>query len=171
VSIFALFVGGLALSGATGGGSESDAGYNDPTSSFGQGAVYGEYVGSLDFTGVRSDDGLKNGTCFTVEDLDAEYVGEVAPRSCDDPHEQEAYAHTTIPGDEFPGYDTISDQVYDTCQGAFSDYIGAVYQYSDADFGGLAPTKRGWAEGQRDIVCFTFLYENERTGSLHRSGL
>lgn len=178
VSTLALLVGGTAGVGAlaawttnSGGVVSEDIFDEDPSLAFGEKAVYGEYVGLLDFTGVRSHVGLRKGTCFTVADLDAEYVGVVVARSCDAPHDKEAYASTTIPGDDFPGYLAIGARVYATCERAFADYVGADYDESGADFGGLAPTERGWADGERDLVCFTFFYDDEHTGSLRDSGL
>lgn len=169
----AIVVGGLALWWANEGiidGSYAAAG-DDPAAWFGDGAVYGEYVGLSNFSGVRSVEDLSPGTCFTVDALDEGFVGSVAAASCDAPHTEEAFAVTTITEEDFPGYDAVTDMVYGSCELDFADYVGAAWEDSGADFGGFAPTEEGWAAGQRDIVCFAFLFDAERTGSLHHSGL
>jgi hypothetical protein len=178
-AVVALIVGGGAglLGGMTlaGGSAGYDDGYSsgdeDPTTYFGSDAVYGDYYYALDFSGVTGVDGLDVGTCFTVGDLGREGTGDVETASCDEAHDEEAYLVSELDDGAFPGGYEVLDEAAALCDAAFDDYVGASYDESLADYGVLAPTEKGWDDGERSVVCYVYTYGTTRVGSLADSGV
>ena len=167
-------LGGMSLAGGSAGyGYDDGSSYadEDPTTYFGSDAVYGDYLYPLDFSGVTSVDGLDVGTCFTVGDLGREGTGDVETASCDEAHDEEAYLVDELDGGAFPGGYEVLDEAADLCDAAFSDYVGASYDESLADYGVLAPTEKGWDGGERSVVCYAYTYGTTRVGSLADSGV
>ncbi|KQS17669.1 septum formation family protein [Frigoribacterium sp. Leaf186] len=168
-------LGGLSLAGGVAGyeagyGDGSTYGDEDPTTWFGSDAVYGDYLYPLDFSGVTGVDGLDVGTCFTVGDLGREGTGDVETASCDEAHDEEAYLVGELDGGEFPGGLEVFDEASAQCDAAFADYVGASYDESLVDYGVLAPTEKGWDDGERSVVCYLYTYGTTRVGSLAGSG-
>lgn len=167
-------LGGLSLAGAESGyGYDDGSGYgdDDPTAYFGSDAVYGDYLYALDFSGVTGVDGLDVGTCFTVGDLGREGTGDVETTSCDEAHDEEAYLVDELSGGGFPGGRDVLDEASARCDAAFADYVGVSYDESAVGYGVLAPTEKGWADGERSVVCYVYTYGTTRVGSLADSGL
>jgi hypothetical protein len=167
-------LGGMSLAGGSAGyGYDDGSSYadEDPTTYFGSDAVYGDYLYPLDFSGVTSVDGLDVGTCFTVGDLGREGTGDVETASCDEAHDEEAYLVDELDGGAFPGGYEVLDEAAALCDAAFGDYVGASYDESLADYGVLAPTEKGWDDGERSVVCYAYTYGTTRVGSLADSGV
>jgi hypothetical protein len=166
-------LGGLTLAGGVAGfeAGYDDGSYGDPTAWFGSDAVYGDYLYGLDFSGVTSVDGLDVGTCFTVDDIGREGTGDVETAPCDDAHDEEAYLVGELDGSTYPGGVDVLDEASALCDSAFDDYVGASYDESLADYGVLAPTEQGWADGERSVVCYVYTFGTTRVGSLADSGV
>jgi hypothetical protein len=106
------------------------------------------------------------GTCFNDNEDQFPQV------SCDTPHEAEAFAVLDHPDQpSYPGQDALGSWAEPLCYGRFERYTGLRYEDSPLDFGYLFPTSKGWAAGDREVICYLFdpsgdsLDEPIKTGS------
>jgi hypothetical protein len=124
----------------------------NPLRSFGRASLYGLRRGDclIDF-----DD---SSTSFTLA-------------NCDEPHDAEVFAETTINGTEYPGDDAISAQADELCFGqGFEDFVGTPHATSTIRALRSKPTSETWALGFRTITCL--LTDGlVRTGSFRGSEL
>lgn len=95
------------------------------------------------------------GDCF--DDPADTVVASLKLISCDQPHDNEAYAKLVLEQSVFPGDATISAFSLDACLGPFEAYVGMSYAESNLDFAFLAPTAEGWnTNGDRTVTCFLY---------------
>ena len=106
-----------------------------------------------------SVDLLVPGDCFDYTELTEGIVG-IPPVDCALPHEAEVYSifdletvHESVYLDEYDE-DDINSLSQDACLAAFPDYVGIEYWESEYYYLWLSPTPEGWAEGEREVVCF-----------------
>ncbi|WP_165068344.1 septum formation family protein [Marisediminicola senii] len=168
VGIMALAIASIAsVASAALGGAYLEEPY---AADFGDAALYGEYAGAADFTGVTSVDDLREGVCFGAVDIDSDLVATPGTLPCDSAHDYEVYAVSTVEGDLFPGEDFMYDETYPACEDTFEDFIGVDYYDSVVGYGLLAPTAEGWDDGERGVVCFAYVYDASRDSSLRGFG-
>jgi hypothetical protein len=109
------------------------------------------------------DDGLAVtdltvGTCFD-EPVNAEQITDVKPVSCAGPHRYEVYAVFDLPvaaGEPFPGPENVDRAAAAGCAQA-----AAAPPADGYDTFSLAPTEKGWAEGDRSVTCAATLRSGE----------
>lgn len=165
VGVVGLGVGGFAL--FLGGGSSWTSGPEVDDGWWFADAEHGEYTGTLPYVGARSVAGLDEGTCFTSDDVDDEGVVDPAPvASCDEAHQAEVYAVSSLPDGEWPGEAAVADQALRVCEGEFEDFVGVDYWSSVADYGVFGPTEESWRGGDHELRCFAYAWTDRRTGSL-----
>ncbi len=106
-----------------------------------------------------SVDLLVPGDCFDYSELTEGIVG-IPPVDCSVPHEAEVYLIFDLEGVSEADYldeydeDDINRLSQDACLAAFPDYVGIDYWESEYYYLWLSPTPEGWAEGEREVVCF-----------------
>jgi hypothetical protein len=130
--------------------------------------------GDGDGTSVFS---LQVGDCFNDEGtgLDQEMVEVAAVPTvpCEDPHDNEVFLvdDITLSG-AYPGDEEIYLEASDLCLAAFAGYVGRDYESSQYDVFPLTPTRQGWNEGDREVVCALYNLDlSQMTGSARSSGL
>lgn len=91
------------------------------------------------------------GTCFNQSQPGYPHV------SCDAPHEAEVYAKLVYPDQApYPGSADLESWAEPICYSRFQSYTGIRYEDSNLDFGFLYPGGQGWAEGDREVICYVF---------------
>lgn len=108
---------------------------------------------------------LQVGDCINDADL-GEVVTTLPIVPCDEPHDSEIYAETTLAGDEFPGDDVVSTQADEACYGAFAGFVGLDYESSVLEYYPFTPTADGWAQGDHLVSCVIYDPSTQTTGSL-----
>ena len=102
-------------------------------------------------TGTAVVNEFSVGTCFN--DSEAGYPD----IDCDAPHEAEVYAKLEYPDQpSYPGQDGFESWAEPLCYSRFERYTGIRYEASSLDFGYLYPGSQGWAEGDREVICYLF---------------
>lgn len=99
---------------------------------------------------------LAIGDCFSNPPADEEQaqLTEVDVVPCDQPHEQEVYALTTLPAGKFPGEDAVDTEAQDFCSAEFEGYVGRAYESSELEAAYLVPSPESWAYADdREIAC------------------
>lgn len=99
---------------------------------------------------------LEVGQCLNSSDLGtADYVDEVDPVDCAEPHDLEVYlVHTLEDRDNFPGETITQERSEQACVEAFADFIGMSYDDSELQIFMLTPSKDTWNDaGDRDAIC------------------
>lgn len=95
---------------------------------------------------------IKIGDCIEAPEAEVE-TSVVKASPCSDPHQSEAYHLFNIPGDEYPGAESLSDTAGTGCLEAFEPFVGLDYNSSRYDITWLEPTTESWAQGDREVVC------------------
>lgn len=108
---------------------------------------------------------LAVGDCLDDESS-TEEVSEVPTVPCSEAHQYEVYGEVTIPGDQWPGDEVISQQADDGCYAQFQPFAGIDYEDSTLEFNYYIPTEGSWDEmGDRLVTCI--IYDSvATTGSL-----
>lgn len=112
---------------------------------------------------------LRVGDCFndTDETLQGETFGAVPVVPCDEPHDNEVYLVAEYSGSSYSGIDNFA---FDRCYGAFSSFVGTSYERSVLEFLWLSPSKSGWENGRRSVICFVYRDGYTIRGSVRGSG-
>lgn len=92
--------------------------------------------------------------------------GDLTVVDCSTEHDSEAYASITVPGDDFPGDESIATQAGQGCTDAFTEFVGIPYDDSSLDYAFYFPTEGSWAAGDRRILCLIVDPETRVAGSL-----
>ncbi len=139
------------------------------------GVEFGHSIGSSDFT-VEDPDGLTvnaiqvgAGTCLSTLP-ESGTVAQANAVWCSVPHEAEAVAEFTFPGDEWPGREVVIATLLDFCgsfiQPGYAD--SSMFNATDWDAGlrwvAWTPTERSWAADERTGVCVVYR-EGQISGS------
>jgi hypothetical protein len=104
---------------------------------------------------------LKVGDCINQEPSDE---GDTTVHvDCAQPHAQEVFYVSDLPGTGFPGYLVIGDAQQDECPPAFKDYVGVDWEQSKYTFRFAGPTEQTWAKGDHQLAC---LLEDANGGQL-----
>jgi hypothetical protein len=116
--------------------------------------------GAIAGAGDVAADELVVGDCLDWPDPDVDVVDRVDGIPCDEPHDAEIYAITRLsagPGEPYPGFDGLIDEAADACVEAFEGYVGIPYELDEfLYFDFFSPTEKGWAAGDREIVCMAY---------------
>ena len=99
---------------------------------------------------------LALGDCFSNPPADEEQaqLTEVDVFPCDQPHEQEVYALTTLPAGEFPGEDAVDTEAQEFCSAEFEGYVGQAFGSSELEAAYIVPSLESWQYADdREIVC------------------
>jgi hypothetical protein len=150
-----------ALAGCTTGGGATPS----PTASHaGKGA--GAHASAMDIAvGDCLDDADAGSTTATAT---------IVP--CSAPHDSEAFADITLPGNDYPGLDQVQAQAQTGCQGdAFADFVGIAAADSTLQVSYYYPTEDSWAGGDRTVTCTVYAIGTggaaaKTTGTLKDSG-
>lgn len=108
---------------------------------------------------------LAVGDCLNDESAEGE-VSEVPTVPCAEAHQYEVYGEVTIPGEEWPGDESLTQQADDGCYAQFQPFAGIAYEDSTLEFNYYTPTQGSWEEmGDRLVTCV--IYDSgATTGSL-----
>lgn len=111
--------------------------------------------------------GIEVGDCYDEPQDDR---GDVQPISCDDPHDNEAYAAFQLSDGDYPGDAAILADASARCLERFEGFVGVPYDSSGYDVDALTPTRLTWDDGDRKVVCILFLVNGEQmTGTAQGS--
>jgi hypothetical protein len=113
------------------------------------------------------------GDCFAFGPGDAKGSGEIDGvdlQSCDDEHDNEAYATVEATQASWPGQEALWDFADEGCYAEFESFVGIPWDDSAADFGYLTPTEQSWSEGDREVLCYAFVDGDTSPGTLGDSG-
>ncbi len=122
--------------------------------------------GSLEAAGPISVTALRPGDC--VEELDIGRVGFTVPGvPCDEPHQAEVYSvfDVTLDG-SWPGEADVVDEAEQRCLRDLEQQFPEVYADTEVDIFYLHPSEATWRTGDREVVCFTYYLDGQRTGSI-----
>ncbi len=95
---------------------------------------------------------LSVGQCF--DDPSETLISDVPLKDCSEPHDNEVYAVFNVTEASLPGSQTMLEG----CLDRFDAAIGAPYATSIYDFAAFTPTADSWKEGDREVVCYGFVY-------------
>jgi len=144
----------------------------------GCGAILGEAFGPADaqrdepggeITAASDADvfSLQVGDCFSAADTATSEVSEVPVVPCDEPHDAEIYAETTLPAGDFPGDDEVLRLADEYCLAAYEAFVGVAADESEHVAWPFTPTQDGWeVQGDRVVQCVVDTMGTEITGSL-----
>jgi hypothetical protein len=108
----------------------------------------------------RRADGIEVGDCYDEPEDDRDPV---APISCDESHDNEAYAAFQLEDGEYPGDAAVLADASTRCLERFEGFVGVTYDSSGYDVDALTPTRLTWDDGDRKVVCILFLVNGEQT--------
>jgi Septum formation len=111
---------------------------------------------------------LAVGDCFDDPGEVAE-VGDVQHHPCSESHTGEVIFVGSMTGsnDAYPGEETFFDFVSSNCLPAYESFTGKAYDGEVLDIGFFRPTTKGWADGDRGMICYIYrVDEAPMTGSL-----
>lgn len=114
---------------------------------------------------------LSIGMCLTdlAGSLQVE-SGTVTVVPCSEAHSSEVYSLPGLPGDAYPGDESVAASASDACTNDFTGYVGQSVSVSDLDPGVYVPDQAGWASGERRAVCVVFYPKGDVVGSLKGIG-
>jgi putative regulator of septum formation len=109
---------------------------------------------------------LEAGQCF--DDVTDELISDVPMTDCADPHDNEVYAVFDTTAAVLPSNDTLVQGCFDRFEAA----IGEPYSTSIYDIGLFTPTNDSWDQGDREVVCYGFIFAGpeKMVGSILGSG-
>nr|WP_243862247.1 septum formation family protein [Frigoribacterium faeni] len=116
---------------------------------------------------------LVDGDCFAFAPGDGEgqgVIGAVHLQSCDDEHEFETFALVPATQPEWPGDDALAAFAEGACTTEFESFVGLPYADSIVEFAYLQPTVDGWAEGERNVLCYAWIEGDTSPGTLEGYG-
>jgi hypothetical protein len=115
----------------------------------------------------RRADGIEVGDCYDEPEDDRDPV---EPISCEQPHDNEAYAAFQLEEGEYPGDAAVLADASTRCLERFEGFVGVPYDSSGYDVDALTPTRLTWDDGDRKVVCILFFVNGEQmTGTAQGS--
>jgi hypothetical protein len=119
---------------------------------------------------------LRRDDCFdeqAVQRDETVEVDRITRLPCDRPHDNQVYAVFRRAAPEetpYPGTERVSADAQEACRARFDGYVGKVYDESELDFSTLFPTRAGWLEGDREVMCVLFRTDQGKiTGSMREA--
>lgn len=129
--------------------------------------------GQVSEAGALGSHEIRVGDCFDSDEIldssgpGAGEVMAVDAIPCDEPHQVEAYASTTIPDGAFPGVDEVAGMAGRHCLASFKGFVGVHYRKSELEPFVLYPTAMSWRlEDDRVITCLITDPGQVTTGTL-----
>lgn len=107
---------------------------------------------------------LQVGQC--LDDVSFGFITDDNLVDCDLPHTYEVFGDVTLPDGAFPGEDQIDTTAQQSCDAAFTSYVGTPYDQSTLDYSYVGPSTDTWAAGDRQIACLLTDPAGQTTGSL-----
>jgi hypothetical protein len=99
------------------------------------------------------------GTCLTDAHLvidDGSAIDSLEAIPCAAPHYEEVIALGTFADRDYPGSDSLIDELDAACVAAFEGYVGIDYGASALSLDYLLPTETSWLAGDRGYACLVF---------------
>lgn len=110
--------------------------------------------------GKNSAFDLRPGDCFVLADYTEELVDTVKIVDCGEAHTAEVVSSHQLPGDSYPGEESIFSDIESICGPSASDYTGMTLSYdSDITYDAFFPTSESWSGGDRELLCLIFAYD------------
>lgn len=110
---------------------------------------------------------LQVGQC--LDDVSSGLITDDNLVDCDLPHTYEVFGDIALPDGAFPGEDQIDTTAQQSCDAAFTSYVGIPYDQSTLDYNYVGPSTDTWAVGDRQIACLLTDPAGQTTGSLAAS--
>ena len=108
---------------------------------------------------------VRVGDC--LDKLPTDSTDRLSLRPCAQSHYWEAFASTTLTGDDYPGNSTVRDQANRACSDAFTSFVGVTVKSSKLSLTMLTPTKDTWTQADdREVVCLVGSDNGGITGTL-----
>lgn len=108
---------------------------------------------------------VRVGDC--LDKLPSESTDALALLPCAQPHFWEAFASTTLEGEDYPGTAAVRDRAEQACNAAFEGFVGLPEKKSRLDITMLTPTRETWiGAGDREVVCLVGSPSGGITGTL-----
>lgn len=110
------------------------------------------------------------GDCF--DNVTTEEISSLPGVPCSEPHDNEAYASFDVSLPGYPEGEGMYEVAFESCLDRFESFVGRDYESSSLDIFALYPTREGWAQNDREVVCAVFdMEETKLVGSMQASGL
>jgi len=115
---------------------------------------------------------VRVGDCFNDEAFESTEISEIPAVPCSDPHDNQVYAVFDIPGDAWPGDESVEEAAFQGCYERFAGSIGKSYEDSMIDYTAIYPSQGSWNQvDDREVLCVGYHMEYEQlTGSIIGSG-
>lgn len=97
---------------------------------------------------------LSEGDCLT--EPFSSLPASVETVDCTESHLSEVYFVGDVPGDEWPGDESVSSYSDSKCVTAFADYVGVSYEDSALEVLQLFPAVTNWDAGDHAIACMAY---------------
>ncbi|MBW3614161.1 MAG: septum formation family protein [Actinobacteria bacterium] len=120
-------------------------------------------AGSLDVDELRAGDCAND----VGDEGESAFAVDVVP--CSAPHDAEVVGTSELPGDDFPGTDSVVDMAESRCTNRLATYSPAAMGDPEIELFFVHPTEESWQEGDRNVVCFAIHRSGMRSGSLRAS--
>jgi hypothetical protein len=129
----------------------------DPEFAAAVGAATASCSADLSSVATKPINDIATGDCFDDPSGALEDAEVVVVHTCSEPHDDEVYATLEMPGNDWPGLDTV-DQWADThCLDAFKPYVGTRYETSVLEIGWYYPLEESWVKyDDHKISCILF---------------
>ncbi|WP_166785527.1 septum formation family protein [Cryobacterium cryoconiti] len=85
---------------------------------------------------------------------------------CADSHDFEVFGRFKVPGDAFPGDDSVTAAAESGCESRFAEFALIDYRSSSLDFAYLTPTEQSWGGAGPDVSCLITDPAGPVTGTL-----
>ena len=116
---------------------------------------------------------LSVGDCF--DDPGTDVITTVEEIACSEPHDNEVYLVSSMPGrddDDYPTLQEFGEFARLECGGSFESYVGVSYFESSLDWSFVRPAEDSWNDGGRTITCFVYDFTGQKLGqSVAGSGI
>jgi hypothetical protein len=99
---------------------------------------------------------LRAGDCFSLKEEDAQEVGEVDAKRCDETHKYEMFHVADMPDGEYPSDSHMEGFAGQECFPAFAAYVGLAYEDSVLAFIYFTPTGDAWDDGDHSVQCAVY---------------
>jgi hypothetical protein len=109
---------------------------------------------------------VATGDCFDEPIGDVEDTEWLVLRACSEPHDNEIFATLEIPGNDWPGFDTVDHWSDAHCLQAFEPYVGTRYESSALEIAWYFPLEQSWVKyDDRTVSCILFDASLEKMSS------
>ncbi|QCB92570.1 septum formation family protein [Cellulomonas shaoxiangyii] len=112
---------------------------------------------------------LQIGDCLNyMQDEGSTEITSLPTVPCDEPHDSEIYAETTITEDQLPTVEEIAEAY---CLEQFTTFIGKSFEESSLYYSYLVPTELSFEQGDDVVQCLVVQQEGGLTASLEGAGI